>query len=36
MGWHCGDELERLKSYNVAANVRSSMKVCIGSSSFVL
>ncbi|KAG5546519.1 hypothetical protein RHGRI_018636 [Rhododendron griersonianum] len=26
MGWHCGDELERLKSYNVAANVRSSMK----------
>ncbi|KAG5546502.1 hypothetical protein RHGRI_018626 [Rhododendron griersonianum] len=26
MGWHCGDELERLKSYNVATNVRSSMK----------
>ncbi|KAG5546515.1 hypothetical protein RHGRI_018632 [Rhododendron griersonianum] len=36
MGWHCGDELERLKSYNVATNVRSSMKVCMGSSSLVL
>ncbi|KAF7141598.1 hypothetical protein RHSIM_Rhsim06G0217600 [Rhododendron simsii] len=26
MGWHCGDEIERLKSYTIAANVRSSMK----------
>lgn len=24
MGWHCRDELKRLESYNIAANVRSS------------